>query len=107
MALRDFFVAGKVIQGSSVRYAEEAIVGSLNRDNPCGITGDMCVKFTACDAYMRELALTVPADCTASQCAVRNQSALEYMAQTLGADIRNSADLEFSGNYIDRDNKTS
>lgn len=61
----------------------------------CGITGDMCVKFTACDAYMRELTLAVPADCTASQCAERNRDALEYMAQTLKADTRNSVDMDF------------
>lgn len=71
----------------------------------CGISGDMCVKFTACDAYMRELALAVPADCTASQCAVSNQRALEYMAQTLNADIRNSADLEFPDGAASRKNK--
>lgn len=59
-----------------------------------GITGDMCVKFTACDAYMRELTLVVPADCTASQSVERNQDALRYMAETLKADTRSSVDID-------------
>ena len=32
-----------------------------------GLTGDICVLFTANDAYMRDFRLVVPADCVASQ----------------------------------------
>jgi nicotinamidase-related amidase len=32
-----------------------------------GLTGDICVLFTANDAYMRDFQLVVPADCVATQ----------------------------------------
>ena len=58
-----------------------------------GIAGDNCVLFTAADAYMRELDVAVPCDCTVSLDADRNRSALEHMRVTLKADTRPSKSI--------------
>lgn len=61
-----------------------------------GIAGDTCVLFTAADAYMRELDVAVPADCTVSLDADRNRSALEHMRLTLKADVQPSTEIRFA-----------
>jgi nicotinamidase-related amidase len=59
-----------------------------------GIAGNICVLFTANDAYMRDLALMVPGDCIASNSQEENRYALDQMARVLKADIRPSAELD-------------
>ncbi|MBV9774804.1 MAG: cysteine hydrolase [Gemmatimonadetes bacterium] len=59
-----------------------------------GIAGDTCVLFTASDAYMRDLHLHVPADCTASISAEENERALAYMKRVLNADVTPSTGLD-------------
>jgi isochorismate hydrolase len=61
-----------------------------------GITGDICVLLTASDAYMRDYQIHVPADCIASVDASDNQSALEYMARVLKADICTADELDLA-----------
>jgi nicotinamidase-related amidase len=56
-----------------------------------GIAGNICVLFTANDAYMRDLRLFVPADCVVSNTPEDNAHALRQMrgvlkAQTLASD---------------------
>jgi nicotinamidase-related amidase len=58
-----------------------------------GLTGDICVLFTANDAYMRDVHLVVPADCVASQDPDENRHALRHMRRVLKADIRPSTAL--------------
>lgn len=58
-----------------------------------GISGDICVLFTANDAYMRGFELMVPADCVVSNEPEFNQQALDLMARVLKADTRPSTDL--------------
>ena len=60
-----------------------------------GIAGNICVLFTANDAYMRDLALIVPGDCVASNTEEENRNALDQMARVLKADIRPSNELDF------------
>lgn len=60
-----------------------------------GLTGDICVLFTANDAYMRDFHLFIPADCVASADAQENRHALEHMRRVLKADIRPSAEIDF------------
>jgi nicotinamidase-related amidase len=62
-----------------------------------GLTGDICVLFTAGDAYMREFRLVVPADCVASADSDANRRALQYMASVLRADVRPSTRLRLGG----------
>ena len=55
-----------------------------------GLTGDICVLFTANDAYMRDFHLVVPADCVVSQDSEENRHALRHMERVLKADIQPS-----------------
>jgi len=59
-----------------------------------GLAGDICVLFTANDAYMRDFSLFVPSDCVASNTEEANRHALEQMAKVLKADTRASAELD-------------
>ena len=60
-----------------------------------GMAANICVLFTANDAYMRDLHLMVPADCVASNTEELNRYALEQMRTVLKADIRQSAEISF------------
>ena len=59
-----------------------------------GITADICVLFTASDAYMRDYDVHVPADCVASLEDVDTRQALRYMARVLNADVTPSTELD-------------
>ena len=59
-----------------------------------GMAGNICVLFTANDAYMRGYRLLIPADCVASQTVRDNTSALHLMQTVLKADIRPSTALD-------------
>ena len=58
-----------------------------------GIAANICVLFTANDAYMRDLYLVVPSDCVASNTEEDNRYALEQMRVVLKADTRRSTEL--------------
>jgi nicotinamidase-related amidase len=60
-----------------------------------GLTGDICVLFTASDAYMRDFNLVIPADCIASADPEENEHALEHMRRVLKADTRPSTEIDF------------
>lgn len=55
-----------------------------------GMAANICVLFTANDAYMRDLRLLVPEDCVASNTEHENRYALEQMQCVLKADTRAS-----------------
>jgi nicotinamidase-related amidase len=59
-----------------------------------GIAGNICVLFTANDAYMRDYRLVIPTDCVASNTVQENKSALRLMQHVLKADIRPSTELD-------------
>ncbi|WP_456272854.1 isochorismatase family cysteine hydrolase [Bacillus sp. AK031] len=52
-----------------------------------GIAGNICVLFTANDAYMREFNLIIPVDCIASVSENDNQYAIEMMKNVLKAEV--------------------
>lgn len=58
-----------------------------------GLAANICVLFTANDAYMRDFQLAVPADCVASNTEEENRHALDQMRKVLKADIRPSMEL--------------
>ncbi|RLQ90018.1 isochorismatase family cysteine hydrolase [Falsibacillus albus] len=58
-----------------------------------GIAGNICVLFTANDAYMREYSLYVPNDCLASVAEEDNTYALRMMKNVLQANIDDSTTL--------------
>ena len=59
-----------------------------------GLTGDICVLFTANDAYMRDFHLVIPSDCVASNDPGENRYTLEKMERLLKADIRPSTEID-------------
>lgn len=59
----------------------------MNRLIITGIAGNICVLFTANDAYMREYSITIPKDCTASNNDEDNDFALTMMENVLFAEI--------------------
>ena len=59
-----------------------------------GMAGDICVLFSANDAYMRDFRIYIPSDCTASESKERNREALRLMERVLKADISLSTDLK-------------
>lgn len=61
-----------------------------------GIAGNICVLFTANDAYMRDFSLVVPCDCVASNTEEENRLALEQMEKVLKADIRPATALDLN-----------
>lgn len=61
-----------------------------------GMAANICVLFTANDAYMRDLHLAVPSDCVASNTDEENRYALDQMRKVLKADTRPSTELSFS-----------
>jgi nicotinamidase-related amidase len=66
-----------------------------------GITGDICVLFTAHDAYMRDFGLHVPEDCIASEQREENERALAYMRRVLHADTTPSERLDLQELNLD------
>jgi nicotinamidase-related amidase len=58
-----------------------------------GVAGNICVLFTANEAYMRDFQLFVPSDCVASNTEEENRHALEQMRKVLKADIRPSNEM--------------
>jgi nicotinamidase-related amidase len=61
-----------------------------------GIAADICVLFSANDAYMRDLLLLVPPDCVASEDAGQNALVLQLMERVLKADLTPAAEIEFT-----------
>ena len=58
-----------------------------------GMAADICVLFSANDAYMRDFRVCVPADCVASESDDRKDQALVLMQRVLKADTAASTDL--------------
>ena len=61
-----------------------------------GMAADICVLFTANDAYMRDLHLIVPPDCVASERAEQNRLVLKLMQRVLKAEIKPSRKIQFN-----------
>jgi Amidases related to nicotinamidase len=61
-----------------------------------GVAGNICVLFTANDAYMRGYKLFVPRDCCASNVNEDNVFALRMMEHVLSADTRRQEEIDFS-----------
>ena len=61
-----------------------------------GVAGNICVFFSANDAYMRDFGLVVPADCVASNTVAENDHALAQMRRILRADTTPSPALDLA-----------
>lgn len=60
-----------------------------------GFAADICVLFTAGDAYMRDLKVVVPADGVASNAAADRDAALALMRRVLKAQTPPAAEVDF------------
>jgi nicotinamidase-related amidase len=60
-----------------------------------GVAANICVLFTANDAYMRDFNLVIPSDCVASNTEEENNYALKLMEQVLKADTTPSDEIDF------------
>lgn len=58
-----------------------------------GVAGDICVLYTANDAYMRDYQLVIPSDCIASESAEKNKRALDHMRTLLKARVIRSSSI--------------
>ena len=61
-----------------------------------GLTTERCLLFTANDAFLRDFALSVPADCTAAIDEADHAAAIRILERVLGADIGDSEQLDFA-----------
>ena len=61
-----------------------------------GMATDVCVLFTAADAYMRDLHVIVPRDCVTALTPASHRSGLAEMRRALKAEIVSSPDIDFS-----------
>jgi nicotinamidase-related amidase len=59
-----------------------------------GIAGNICILFSANDAYMRDYDLLVPADCVVSNTPEDNRYALHQIHHVLKGDVTASDDLD-------------
>jgi nicotinamidase-related amidase len=59
-----------------------------------GVAGNICILFSANDAYMRDYHIVVPADCVASNTTEENRYALQQIQQVLKGDITPSTGLD-------------
>jgi nicotinamidase-related amidase len=55
-----------------------------------GVAGNICILFSANDAYMRDYHLVVPSDCVASNTEEENLYALQQIERVLKGDVRPS-----------------
>ena len=60
-----------------------------------GVTTDICVLFSANDAYMRGFELFIPSDCVAAVKPTHSKRTLEFMERVLKADTRPSDKISF------------
>lgn len=67
-----------------------------------GIAGNICVLFTANDAYMREYRILAPADCIVSNTAADNHAALRQIETVLKGNVAVSTQLRFRANHRSR-----
>lgn len=60
-----------------------------------GVTTDICILFTANDAYMRDFNLVIPSDCVAAVDKKENEHALNHLKRVLKADTSPSTKIDF------------
>jgi nicotinamidase-related amidase len=60
-----------------------------------GVAGNICILFTASDAYIRDYTVIIPPDCVASNTSARNDQALDLMKTVLDARLIVSTELDW------------
>jgi nicotinamidase-related amidase len=95
-AARDYFVL-KPRHSGFFDTTLDTLLGALRirRIILAGIAGNICVLFTANDAYMRELRIFAPADCIVSNTPADNEYALRQIATVMKGNVAPSTRLAF------------
>jgi nicotinamidase-related amidase len=93
---RDYFVL-KPKHSGFFDTTLDTLLGALRirRVIVTGIAGNICVLFTANDAYMRDLKLFAPADCIVSNTAADNDHALRQIQIVMKGNVTASTGLRF------------
>jgi nicotinamidase-related amidase len=93
---RDYFVL-KPKHSGFFDTTLDTLLGTLRirRVILTGIAGNICVLFTANDAYMRDLKIFAPADCIVSNTPADNDQALRQLETVLKANVAVSTRLTF------------
>jgi nicotinamidase-related amidase len=60
-----------------------------------GLATDICIQLTAADAFLRDLKVHAPEDCTAAETPEKKEAALAYMRDILKCDTRPSHRLSW------------
>jgi nicotinamidase-related amidase len=61
-----------------------------------GFATDMCVLFTASDAYLRDLEIIIPPDCSASAAVEDHEQAVRHMERVLHVKTVPSKEIDFA-----------
>lgn len=61
-----------------------------------GIATNICVLFTANDAYMRDYNVIIPSDCVAEEDPEESKNVLKLMKKVLKADVKNSKKIDLN-----------
>lgn len=93
----DYFVL-KPKHSGFYQTALDALLERFGAENLIltGMAGNICVLFTANDAYMRDYKVYVPEDCIASETKTANEEALRLMRKVLGAETKEVKELELN-----------
>jgi len=59
-----------------------------------GLSTEICVTFTALDAFMRDFQVIIPPDCVASTSQEESDRALDYLRRVCAADVTGSGELD-------------
>ncbi len=95
--IRDYFVLKPKHSGFYDTTLETLLDGlGTRRVIVTGIAGNICVLFTANDAYMRGLKIFAPRDCIVSNTVQENANALQQIETVLKAKTAPSTELRFS-----------
>jgi nicotinamidase-related amidase len=92
----DFFVL-KPMHSGFFSTSLELLLRELKTERLilCGFAADLCVLYTANDAYMRNFRLVVPRDAVAAEDRRRLRFALDHMENRLGADTRCASTVRY------------
>jgi nicotinamidase-related amidase len=72
-----------------------------------GFATNMCVMFTANDAYMRGFEVVVPADCTASNSPALTRAALAHISTALRGRTTPASSITFDAHSSPRTRRTA
>lgn len=61
-----------------------------------GVTADICIFFTAIDAYLRDYKIIIPSDCVAAISESSKKMVLNYMNKILEAEISLSSEIDLN-----------